>query len=232
MEFLNSLFLPMLAGHLISDFWLQPASWIEQKKEKGWKSGKMFLHATITAILPVLFAFQIRLWWYAPVIFVTHYLIDAGKSKFKDTIPGFLIDQTLHIAVLFLLSLLAESTGTGEPVVFWVYFTGFILVTHPFGIFTGMFLKSVTKNNVTGVKLDASAWIGILERILIVIFVVTSQFQAIGFLVAAKSIFRFNDTQQDGTMKAEYFLLGTMISFTLAILTGLAIRWLADIPQL
>ena len=80
--------------------------------------------------------------------------------------------------------------------------------------------------------MDASAWIGILERILIVIFVTTAQFQAIGFLVAAKSIFRFNDTREEGTLKAEYFLLGTMISFTLAIITGLAVRWLVSTVQI
>jgi hypothetical protein len=52
------------------------------------------------------------------------------------------------------------------------------------------------------------------------------QFAAIGFLIAAKSIFRFNDTREDGNKKAEYFLLGTLISFILAIVIGLLIKHL------
>jgi len=55
------------------------------------------------------------------------------------------------------------------------------------------------------------------------------QFTAIGFLIAAKSIFRFNDTREDGNKKAEYFLLGTLISFTLAIVIGLLIKYLITI---
>jgi hypothetical protein len=103
------------------------------------------------------------------------------------------------------------------------------LVTTPVGFLTGMFLRLVTKTENTLVQLNASAWIGIFERTLIVIFVVTGQIQAIGFLVAAKSIFRFSDTQKDGNLKAEYFLLGTLVSFTMAIVVGLGIKTLINI---
>jgi len=91
-----------------------------------------------------------------------------------------------------------------------------------------MFLKSVTKSESISAKLDASAWIGIFERVLIVIFILMSQVAAIGFLVAAKSIFRFSETQKDGNKKAEYFLLGTLVSFALAVVVGLAIKHLAS----
>jgi hypothetical protein len=231
MELLNSLFLPLLTGHLIADFWLQPEGWVEQKKLHGWKSDKAFFHAAISAFLSVFLTFQIRLWWYFPVIFITHYIIDTCKSKFKDSIPAFLTDQSLHIGVLVVLSLMSGPVMAENMRNFWIFCAGFVLVTHPVGIFTGMFLKSVTQNGAVKKKLDASAWIGIIERILIVIFITTAQFQSIGFLVAAKSILRFNDTRQEGTMKAEYFLLGTMISFSLAIFTGLAINRLIISPQ-
>jgi hypothetical protein len=59
-----------------------------------------------------------------------------------------------------------------------------------------------------------------------VIFVTTGQIQAIGFLVAAKSVFRFSEIQHEGNQKAEYFLLGTLVSFTLAIVVGLGIQFL------
>jgi len=161
---MNLLFFPMLAGHLIADFWLQPNSWVLHKKANGIKSSKLLLHVAIASVLPVVFTF------------------------------------------------------------FLIYATGFILITSPLGIFTGKFLNVIItdKNKIN--KIDVSGWIGILERILILIFITTSQFSAIGFLIAAKSVFRFNDTREDGNKKAEYFLLGTLTSFTLAIIVGLGVN--------
>jgi len=228
MQLISSVFLPMLAGHLVADFWLQPTSWVHHKKSKGWKSGKLLIHSVIGAIVPVLFTLQIELWWFVPIIFVSHFLIDAIKLRFKDSVATFLLDQMLHISVLLVLTFfLTEVTIPEKYAVFWVYAVGFILVTNPLGILTGMFLKTVTEAKRPTAKLDASAWIGIMERILIVIFILMMQVAAIGFLVAAKSIFRFSETQKDGNNKAEYFLLGTLVSFALAVVVGLAIKYLA-----
>jgi hypothetical protein len=227
MEILNSVFWPMLTGHLIADFWLQPDTWVQHKRENGWKSKKLILHSVFASLLPVLFTFQLHLWWFFPVIFVLHFITDLFKSKLPDTIPAFLIDQLLHVAVLGVLAVFATDIKFSEnETAFWIYATGFVLVTNPAGIFTGMFLTVVIPDKNKKDKHDISAWIGILERILILIFILAGQFTAIGFLIAAKSIFRFNDTREDGNIKAEYFLLGTLVSFTLAIIVGLAINWL------
>ena len=224
---MNSLFFPMLAGHLVADFWLQPASWVSHKKENGWKSKKLILHTLIASVLPVVCSLQLTLWWFMTIIFITHYLIDVVKSKVKQTMWVFLADQLLHIGVLWILAtLFTEITIPESFIHIWIYVTGFILITNPLGILTGMFLKSVTKSESNAVQLNASAWIGIFERILIVIFVTTGQIQAIGFLVAAKSVFRFSEIQHEGNQKAEYFLLGTLVSFTSAIVVGLGINWL------
>ena len=224
---MNNFFLAMLTGHLIADFWLQPTSWVTCKQQNGWKSKKLILHALIAAVTPVIFTLKPEFWWFIPVIFISHYLIDVVKSKIKMTIIYFLIDQLLHISVLALLVLFFKKTELNSQLsAFWIYTCGLILVTNPLGILTGMFLKSATQTEILPAKTDVSAWIGILERILIVIFVTMDQFEAIGFLVAAKSVFRFNETKKDGNKKAEYFLLGTLVSFTLAIGIGLGIGFL------
>ncbi|SHJ62727.1 Protein of unknown function [Tangfeifania diversioriginum] len=227
MEFLHSVFLPMLAGHLIADFWLQPDTWVQHKRKNGWKSGKLILHSGLASLLPVLFTFHLNLWWFFPVIFVLHFITDIFKSKLPNTISTFLADQLLHIAVLWGLAVfVTDLTISENAVIFWIYAAGFVLVTNPTGIFTGMFLNAVIPNKNKKEKPDVSAWIGILERILILIFILAGQFAAIGFLIAAKSIFRFNNTREEGNKKAEYFLLGTLLSFTLAIVVGLLINWL------
>lgn len=227
MEILNSVFLPLLTGHLIADFWLQPDTWVQHKKENGWKSGKLIIHVALASFLPVLFAFQLSLWWFFPVIFALHFVTDIFKSKIKDSIPAFLADQLLHIAVLWVLAIYGTDSTISENLAsFWLYAAGFVLVTNPTGIFTGMFLNALIPSKNKKNKPDISAWIGILERLLILIFILAGQFTAIGFLIAAKSIFRFNDTREDGNKKAEYFLLGTLISFTLAIVVGIVIKYL------
>jgi hypothetical protein len=66
------------------------------------------------------------------------------------------------------------------------------------------------------------ATIGILERILIVVFVLTGSEAAIGFVVAAKTLARFR--LLDDRDFAEYYLLGTLASVAVAIVTALVGR--------
>lgn len=226
MELLNSIFLPMLAGHLVADFWLQPNSWIVHKKANGIKSSKLLVHVLIASILPVVFIFQLNLWWFVPVIFVTHLIMDLFKMRLKDNVPAFLSDQLFHILILWVLATYATKIEiTKNVAIVWIYATGFLLVTNPAGIFIGKFLNLVIPNkNKTAKTESVSGWIGILERILIFIFIMVDQFSAIGFLIAAKSVFRFNDAREEDNKKAGYFLLGTLISFALAIIISLIVN--------
>jgi len=66
------------------------------------------------------------------------------------------------------------------------------------------------------------ATIGVLERILIVVFVLTGSEAAIGFVVAAKTLARFR--LLDDRDFAEYYLLGTLSSVAVAIVTALIAR--------
>jgi hypothetical protein len=66
------------------------------------------------------------------------------------------------------------------------------------------------------------ATIGVLERLLIVTFVLVGADAAIGFVIAAKTIARFR--QLDDRDFAEYYLLGTLASVSVAIVTGLVAR--------
>jgi len=51
--------------------------------------------------------------------------------------------------------------------------------------------------------------------------ILSSQFAAVGLIIAAKSILRFNAPQ-----KNEYILVGTLLSFGFALLTGILINLL------
>jgi len=68
----------------------------------------------------------------------------------------------------------------------------------------------------------AGTYIGIFERLLVMIFILIGQYAAIGFLIAAKSVLRISkESEADARKKTEYVLIGTLISFTTAIPIGL-----------
>jgi hypothetical protein len=70
-----------------------------------------------------------------------------------------------------------------------------------------------------GASARVGSTIGVLERILIVVFVLTGTDVAIGFVVAAKTLARFR--LLDDRAFAEYYLLGTLASVSVAIITAL-----------
>lgn len=71
----------------------------------------------------------------------------------------------------------------------------------------------------------AGFWIGCLERIFVYSFLLTGYTEAIALLVAAKSIFRFGEIKDPGKRKeTEYILIGSLLSFGLAMVTGYIIR--------
>ena len=77
------------------------------------------------------------------------------------------------------------------------------------------------ENNEHG-NFHSGELIGWLERGLILIFVIMSQYEAIGFLIAAKSILRFGETSK-GNEKSEYVLTGTLLSLAIALCLGILI---------
>ena len=74
---------------------------------------------------------------------------------------------------------------------------------------------------------SAGKYIGILERLFVFGFILLNQSSAIGLLIAAKSVFRFGDLSRAKDRKlTEYILIGTLISFGLAIFIGPVYQYL------
>jgi hypothetical protein len=113
----------------------------------------------------------------------------------------------------------------------WAIAAGYLMVTFPLSLLlasaTQRWRREAEEQTMrSSVSLnEAGKWIGIFERILVFTFVITSHFEGIGFLIAAKSILRFNDIKgTEARKEAEYILIGTLMSFSLSILTGLIVR--------
>ncbi len=70
----------------------------------------------------------------------------------------------------------------------------------------------------------AGALIGYLERILILTFTLLGSYTAVGFVLAAKSIFRFGElTRSTDRSLTEYVLIGSLLSVVITTLVGVVI---------
>ena len=78
--------------------------------------------------------------------------------------------------------------------------------------------------SVPAVELSRGLVIGVLERTLALTLVLTSQFSALGLILAAKAIVRYQALEDRDF--AEYVLIGTLTSLLLALLVGLGVRQL------
>lgn len=113
---------------------------------------------------------------------------------------------------------------------FWFLIFGALLLTTPAAIFIRVIIakwipnqQSLTNIETTSLQ-DAGKFIGIIERLLIYLFVCTHHFEAVGFLLAAKSIFRFGDLKEAHDIKlTEYVLIGTLLSFGVALIVALTV---------
>ncbi|MFD2938691.1 DUF3307 domain-containing protein [Flavobacterium notoginsengisoli] len=231
------LFVKLLLAHLLGDFIWQPGSWVADKEIKKHKSIYLYVHIILHGLLAAILAGEIRFIPYAFLIAVTHGLIDWIKLNFqkkKNKRSWFVADQIAHILILIGVVLLYENKNIPDfwkNNEFWIFLTGILLLTKP----TSIFIKTIISIWAPESKIDnqdnsliaAGNYIGILERLFVFGFILTNHFEAIGFLLAAKSIFRFGDLKEAKDRKlTEYVLIGTLISFGIAILAGLIVQFL------
>ncbi|MFZ5978551.1 MAG: DUF3307 domain-containing protein [Bacteroidota bacterium] len=225
-------FIKLILSHLLTDFILQPTSWIKARYSRHFLSLHLYLHAFITALVVwCMLGFQYH--WVVIVIFITHLCIDGWKSYQKPTVQYFIIDQVLHFLVIVacwyftffnLGSLLAILQPYYENVEVWKIVTGFVFITTPAAIFIGKFTcqwrdKIEFAENLA----NAGKWIGIAERIIVLIFILYAQYAAIGLLVAAKALIRFNEKDRQ-EIKTEYLVVGTLLSLAIAVVVGVLIK--------
>ena len=80
--------------------------------------------------------------------------------------------------------------------------------------------KPSDKRGPEGADRNAGRMIGTLERIIMVIFISIGQYSAVGLVLTAKSIARYDRISKDQAF-AEYYLLGTLLSTICAVIAAL-----------
>jgi len=223
----------LLLAHILGDFILQPSSWVLDKETKKSRSIYLYIHTLLHGLLAWTLVGEIAFGWFALTLALTHGFIDYLKLRFqknKTKRSWFIIDQALHLVVLLIITLLYKDITLDYALIdqrFWFFITGIILLTTPTSIVIKNIISIWTPENKKKDKSlsNAGNYIGILERLFIFCFIITNHFEAIGFLLAAKSIFRFGDLKEAKDRKlTEYVLIGTLLSFGIALLTGLLVQ--------
>jgi hypothetical protein len=243
------IFIKLLLAHLLGDFLLQPTSWVSDKENRKHKSPYLYWHTLLHFFLVWIIVGELRFIWIALLLAVVHGSIDWMKLHFqkeKTRRKWFIVDQILHLITLILIAFIWQNHITGmsqfiealnnsisitNPILYnyiWICATAIIFLTKPTSIIIRNIISIWTpekKSEKDDSLQNAGNYIGIIERLFVFYFVVTGHLEAIGFLLAAKSIFRFGDLKEAKDRKlTEYVLIGTLISFGFAFVVALLVN--------
>jgi hypothetical protein len=229
------LLIKLLLAHFIGDFFMQSQKWVTDKETRKLKSPILYVHVAIHITLLFMILWDVTMWPIILIIGSTHLIIDAIKlitQRESNRRWLFFVDQMLHLLVIIsVYYLFTDNTFSVDDlltennlllatcILFLTLPTSIIMKT----IFTKWDISKLTENNES--LSDAGKYIGILERLLVFVFIIVNHWEAVGFLITAKSVFRFGDLKESKHRKlTEYILIGTLISFGIAIAVGLLFK--------
>lgn len=227
-------FTALLVAHVLADFLFQTRWMVKNKRNPL----VLLLHAGIVLALSLAALGGWSPWVLA--LAAAHLVIDAVKTWGRwNGLGAFLGDQAAHLVSLGVLAwwmpgLWQAGAWAALP---WLLpvFAGLagLLVTTRAGGFAVGFLMAPWGDVELPKGLENGGWlIGLLERGLIFLFVLSGQPAGIGFLIAAKSVLRFDTTSKD-QRAGEYVIIGTLASFGWALAASYAtVELIAMLPPL
>jgi hypothetical protein len=246
MQALAEAFLAILLAHLLADFPLQTNAIINAKKDgfRGYLAHGSIHLVAVVLTLRTFTNVAIRS-WYALLLLVSYVILHLGLDYLKqaymkrrhlqDSTGPFVIDQMLH--VLMAAGLAWAITGAKwQGILSAAHWSDelrwrvlLLAVTYTAVVFAGGYLvrsmtRSLTENMPAPEGEDKAAlrnaglYIGWLERFLVLTAFLIQSPAMIGLILTGKSIARLGELK--GPKFAEYFLIGTLLSVSLALCGG------------
>ena len=230
--------LKLILAHLIGDFVLQSKKWVAKKEQQKGQSLILYLHAFIHGLLVMLLLWDITYWSLALAVTLLHGAIDTLKlyaQRENSKTHWFLIDQALHLISIVAVWIIWTKPDINllelaqQPPV-WIIATALLFITTVSAVIVQVLMtnwsKALHEDNNESLP-NAGKYIGMLERLFVFIFIMTGNWGGIGFLLAAKSVFRFGDLRESKSrMLTEYILIGTLLSFGIAVITAMGVKQL------
>jgi hypothetical protein len=239
----------LLLGHVIGDFFLQPNTWVKDKNTHQGRSRSLYYHALVhgaivMAILACASTMSVSASLFIGLLFgFIHGVIDYAKIKVGRGFKWFLIDQLLHaLSILFLWFYLFDSAIEQLKTLIndidcnaaLLIALAYLMMLKPASIIIGEILSKWSadleadvcdsQNKKVQSLPNAGQYLGYLERVLVLTFILNGQYTAVGFVLAAKSIFRMGDLREAHDRKfTEYVMLGSLFSVSIALFTGFVV---------
>lgn len=219
--------------HMLGDFYFQTGR-LSRSKENQY--GYVALHGAIYAA--VFFIGAAAMWsapvaWAAGGLSLAHFAVDSLKYFIArgrgsgSTLTLYAVDQLVHLACIaaaaavfayqgYAVSLIPALGGVvsaivpeGGAVLGWACVL--VAICKPANITIKHLARYRPAQEERDTLKNAGAFIGILERIIIALFLAVGQYAAIGLVLTAKSVARYDKISRDQAF-AEYYLLGTLLS--------------------
>ena len=231
------LFFKFYFAHLIADFLLQP-NWIAQNKKRP---TRVLLHSAIhlaAGIAIINTSLSAKVFLALLVVAFAHALCDYVKARFtRDEWLAFTLDQVAHLTIIIVACIWLSSQPLNnagiiartiaDSQILYLFLCVYVAVIFGGGYFvqkvTQYFMGQIDQTlleSKPGLR-NAGKYIGWLERALVVTFVVAGYPEGIGFLLAAKALARYPEIKDDRKAHfAEYFLIGTLTSVSIALFAG------------
>src|SRR6266571_1809830 len=255
MEMLFRTLLAIYLAHLLADFVFQTDRLVEQKRRRRPSAYLLhgLIHYLSAVILVGFFVpgsiVASRTHLVIAGLTLVHLLIDLGKMQLtakhliRDGAGAYVIDQLVHFLTVVLAAwlllpgvsfhvlaaLIQTSRGTANkyravPVIYvGVIFGG------------GYLIRFLTRSLAEKVKVpeteksgeqlqNAGLYIGWLERFLVLTALLLQSPSAVGLILATKAIVRYPEFKS--VRFAEYVLIGTLLSVSLALVGAVFLAWL------
>ncbi|HRE03991.1 MAG TPA: DUF3307 domain-containing protein [Opitutaceae bacterium] len=234
----------LVTAHLVGDYVLQT----DRMAQSKYRWSVLLVHGLLQGVVAYVLAGRWEAWELFAVTSLTHILIDRARISFRGGRSFALaVDQMAHLAVVAGLVFASDSASVWSAWTVWlgpsylrllVLIAGAVLCVRVAGVVIGYWVQPYLAEIEMKRSADSAApsnrgltnggrVIGQWERALIFIFIGLGQTGAVGFLVAAKSIFRFGELKdRENRMEAEYITIGTLMSFGWATVVAHATWWL------
>lgn len=240
-------FIGLLTAHMVGDFVLQTKESVSKKHHPD----VLIQHALVLGVLSYLLCGLWARWEIPLVIFVSHAGIDFVKARAGGKgLRTFLVDQAAHFFFIIALSVFVTGGNWNLVETYWgrllgdafyvalVVVAGAITAVRAGAMLIGIFVRPYQEqlsDSAEGLRVepggrgfqDGGFMIGQLERGLIFLFVMVGEPAGIGFLIAAKALFRFGVIKDSkNRMETQYIIIGTLASFLFAVVVSYATTWM------
>lgn len=238
----KEIFLLILLGHIIGEFYIINEKAIEKRKQKfRWLLfyGLIYFCILLLVSIPVMSTKVLLL---IGIVSICHLLVDGIQClcEKKHNSNTFIIIESVYITLLIMVSYVFAKRGMMLEEISWFkdffdtvnvsermlckWILGLLIIHRPANQLIQNLIpnyKPENKDDNREKKNDKNIGrvIGTVERAIMLILIYMNQYAAIGLVLTAKSIARYDKITKEKDF-AEYYLLGTLISLGVVIACG------------